>query len=193
MKYLSLCPQKVKIIILLAFLSINAFAQNDEKLMMAAANGEADKVMNFIKKGANVNARNSTRWSSLAYAAKFNHLNVAKILIENGADINQKVNTGATALQIALNSDNFDIADYLISQKADVNVKDILGMTALGWAAKDGNMKIVKYLVENGANVNSQNTNGRTIVDMTTSSEIKAYLKSKGGKTGEELFSDNTN
>lgn len=193
MRSLILYFSKAHIITVLVLLSLNLFAQNDEKLMMAAANGEADKVLTFIKKGANVNARNSTRWSSLAYAAKFNHLAVAKILVENGADINQKVNTGATALQIALNNDNFDIADYLVSQKADVNVKDILGMTALSWAAKDGNMKIVKYLVENGANVNSQNTNGRTIVDMTTSSDIKNYLKSKGGKTGEELFSDNTN
>lgn len=182
---------KVKIIIVLVLISFNTFAQFDEKLMIAAANGETDKVLGFIKKGANVNARNSTRWSSLAYAAKFNHLPVAKILIENGADINQKVNTGATALQIALNSDNFDIADYLISQKADVNIKDILGMTALGWAAKDGNIKVVKYLVSKGANVNAQNTNGRTIVDMTTSPEIKTFLKSSGGKTGEELFSSN--
>ncbi|OFX62167.1 MAG: hypothetical protein A2046_10080 [Bacteroidetes bacterium GWA2_30_7] len=181
------------LIIVFLFTSYSVFAQYDEKLMVAAANGETDKVLAMIKKGANVNARNSTRWSSLAYAAKFNHLEVAKILIENGADINQKVNTGATALQIALNSENFDIADYLVAQKADVNVKDILGMTALAWAAKDGNLKVVKYLVSKGANVNSQNTNGRTIVDITNSPEVKVYLKSVGGKTGEELFSDNTN
>jgi len=184
---------KLNIAIFFLLMSFKSFAQYDEKMMIAAANGDPAKVQSYIKKGANVNARNSTRWSALAYAAKFNHLDVAKVLIENGADINQKVNTGATALQIALNTDNFDIADYLVSQKADVNVKDILGMTALGWACKDGNLKVVKYLVENGANVNSQNLNGRTIVDITNSAEVKKYLKSVGGKTGEELFSENTN
>lgn len=183
-------------ILISLFLVVNSFAafsQNDEKMMIAAANGDPSKVQSYIKKGANVNARNSTRWSALAYAAKFNHLDVAKVLVENGADINQKVNTGATALQIALNTGNFEIADYLVSQKADVNVKDILGMTALAWACKDGNLKVVKYLVENGANVNSQNLNGRTIVDITNSAEVIKYLKSVGGKTGEELFSENTN
>lgn len=183
-----------RVVLILTFLFIlsNVFSQDEEKFIMAAANGDVGKVQSMIKKGVNLNAKNKTRWTALAYAAKYNKLEVVKLLVESGVDVNQKVNTGETSLQIALKSDNFEIAEYLVTKKADVDVKDILGMSALAWACKDGNTRIVKFLINNGANVNSKNNNGLTILDATTNSEIKSMLRAKGAKTNEEIFKENT-
>ncbi|HBF88417.1 MAG TPA: hypothetical protein DDX39_07205 [Bacteroidales bacterium] len=175
-------------IVFLFSFSTLIFAQDEEKMITAAATGNLSKVTSYVKKGVDVNAKSKTRWTALAYAAKYNYKDIVEYLLENGADINQKVNTGATALQISVNEENYDIAKLLISKKANIEVKDIIGLTALALAAKSGDLKAVKFLVENGANVNTKNNNGRTILDMTTDSSVKEFLRSKGAKTNEELF-----
>ncbi|MBI4645816.1 MAG: ankyrin repeat domain-containing protein [Bacteroidia bacterium] len=162
---------------------------DDEKMITSAAKGEYDKVVQFVeKKGVSVNAKNKARWTALAYASKDNHVDTVNYLITKGADVNKKINTGETALQVALKRGNEDIADILLENGADVNMKDIVGMTSLAWAAKDGNMSMVKYLVEHKADINAQNPSGRTPYEITISEDVKTYLRSKGGKTGQELM-----
>ena len=176
---------------ILVLFTINfTFAQDDLDLKMitAAAKGDVKKVNTYLKKGANINAKNRARWTALAYATKYKHVNVVKYLVENGANINKTVNTGSTPLQIALNQGSYDIADYLIKNNADVNVKDIMGMSALAWAAKSNKLKVVKYLLENGADINSKNNGSRSVLDITINADMKEFLKSKGAKTSEKLL-----
>ncbi len=182
---------KVKIF-LLSFLVISqlAFAQKKSTypLVTAAAKGDLSKVKSYVKKGENINQKNRARWTALAYAVKFDHMDIVKYLIENGADINQTVNTGETPLQIALKNGKYNIAKYLVSQKADVNKPDMMNMPPLAWAVKDANMEKVKFLVENGANVNQQNISGRTPLDMCEDYKLKQYLISKGAKLSQDLL-----
>ncbi len=178
-------------IIVLAIIPFTTIAQKDQKIINAAANGDYNKVVSLVKKGRNVNAVNTLKWTPLAYACKYGYLEIAKHLVENGADINKKINTGASPLQIALNGGYLEIAEYLIQNEADLNTTDIVSMTPLHWMAKEGNIKAVKLLVDNGANINAKNSSSRTILDVTISTEVKKYLKSVGAKTGKELFESN--
>ena len=179
----------ITIISLFLFTSSSIFADEFvDKFVTAAAKGEYSKVVSYVKKGVGIDQKNQARWTALAYACKYNHMDIVKFLLENGADINETVNTGSTPLAVALLAGNFEIADFLIQKKADINKSDIMGMSPLMWAAKEGNLKVVQYLVEHGANVNKQNNNGRSVIETTFSQEVKEYLKTKGAKTSQELF-----
>jgi len=164
------------------------YAQDEDKLINAAATGDYAKVIRYANKGVNINAKNRIGWTSLAYASKYNHFEIVKFLVLKGADLNKKINTGFTPLQIALNSGHINIAKFLVENKADLDIKDMLGMSAIAWASKHGNYDIVKYLAENGADINSTNSSGRTPLDIAKTEEIKEYLRSLDAKTGDEIF-----
>jgi ankyrin repeat protein len=166
-------------------------AQKDQKIINAAANGDYGKVVSLVKKGRDVNAVNTLKWTPLAYACKYGYLEITKHLVENGADVNMRINTGASLLQIALNGGYLKIAEYLIKNRVKLNTKDIVGMTPLHWSAKEGSIKAVKLLVDNGADINAKNSSSRTILDVTISAEVKKYLISMGAKTGKQLFESN--
>ncbi len=182
---------KFQILILSLLLTAGfTFAQqkNTFPLVTAAAKGDLGSVKSYIKKGENVNQKNRARWTALAYAVKFNYMNVVEYLVEHGADVDLTVNTGETPLQVALKNGSFDIAKYLVSKGADVNKPDLMSMSPLAWAVKDNNMDKVKFLVSNGANVNQQNISGRTPLDMCDNGKISDFLKSKGAKLSEEML-----
>ena len=182
---------KIFILTLLMAVSLSGISQHKKTtfpLVTAAAKGDLGKVKAYIKKGENINQKNRARWTALAYAVKFNHLDVVQFLIDKGADINLTVNTGETPLQIALKNNNYKIAKYLVSKGADVNKPDIMKMSPLMWAVKEGNMDKVKFLIENGADINQHNISGRTALDMCTDYKVKKYLISQGAKTSEELL-----
>ncbi len=178
------------IILLVAITSHKLFSQpskQEDKFIACAANGDTDKIERFLKKGIDVNAKNKSRWTALAYACKYNHVELVKILIDNNADVNMQVNTGSSPLQIALNNGNMEIAEILLQNNADINLKDIMGMSALAWAAKQGDLKTVIFLIKHNADINSQNINSRTVLDIATSDNVRIYLKTKGAKTSSEL------
>jgi len=181
------------IILILAFTICwaNSFADDlVDKYVTAAAKGEFSKVVSYVKKGVKINGKNQARWTALAYACKYNHLDIVKFLVEKGAKINETVNTGSTPLAVALLGGYFDIADFLIQHKADINKADIMGMSPLMWAVKDGNLKIIKYLTEHGANINAVNSNGRSVIEIAIAQDVKDFLKSKGAKTSLELMKE---
>lgn len=185
------------IITLFLFLGCSAFvaAQDEDlndKMITCAAKGELTKVHQYVKKGADVNAKNKARWTALAYACKYDFGDVVKYLLENNADVNGKVNTGSTPIYIALNAGYYDIADILLVYKADINITDIMGMSPLAWAVKNNDIKMTKYLLDKGANVNSVNTNSRSIMDICTDPEIQKLLKAKGAKTTLEMVQENS-
>jgi len=175
--------------IILIVASVTTFADElVDKFVTAAAKGEYAKVVAYVKKGVGIDQKNQARWTALAYACKYNHMEIVKFLVEKGAGINEKVNTGSTPVAVAILAGNFEIADFLIQKKADINIPDIMGMSPLMWAVKDGNMKLIEYLVNHGANINAQNNNSRTVIEVALSQEVKDYLKKKGAKTSQELM-----
>ncbi len=182
---------KVKILFLsLLVISQMGFSQKKTTfpLVTAAAKGDLGKVKSYVRKGENVNQKNRARWTALAYAVKYDHIDIVKFLLDNDADIDETVNTGETPLQIALKNGKYNIAKFLVSKNADVNKPDVMQMPPLAWAVKDANMEKVKFLVENGAKVNQQNISGRTPLDMCENFKIKQYLISKEAKLSEELL-----
>jgi ankyrin repeat protein len=52
------------------------------KLLKASAKGDENGVKEFLEKGGDPNARDSSGWTPLHAAAAHGHVNIAKLLIE---------------------------------------------------------------------------------------------------------------
>jgi hypothetical protein len=102
----------------------------------------------------------------LHYAAWEGHKEIAELLIVEGADVNVKDKNSATPLHLAAEYDHKEIAELLIANGADVNAKRSDGSTPLDWA------KVYEW---NSPKVKA------------AKKEIANFLRTHGGKTGEEL------
>jgi uncharacterized protein len=117
----------------------------------AAAAGDVKAVMEFMDKGADVNARDDKGFTALMLASSYGKIEVAKLLVGKGADVNAVNNLGSTALIGAVIFGHAEVASLLISKGADVNIKDKKGYSALSIAKIQGYPEIVSLLQKAGA------------------------------------------
>ena len=128
----------------------------------AAQSGNTAAILDLLKKGLDVNARDDQDGRTiLMHATWFGHIDVMRILIDKGADVNAKNKNGATALILAADKGNAEIVSFLIDKGADFNAKDKNG-TALILAADKGNAEIVSFLIDKGADINMKDSLGYT-------------------------------
>ena len=79
---------------------------------LAIAKGDFEMVKKLIEMGTNVNTY-SNKKSPLMYAARYNHVEIAKLLIANGAKITDKDARGRTAIQYAELSNANEVVSLL--------------------------------------------------------------------------------
>ncbi len=141
----------------------NQSLNND--LIDAIKKGEAQKVSELIRAGADPNATKSDgRITALMYAAHRGSGNMVQLLIAAGADINASDANGRTALIWAADANgNVDTVNILLANGADVNAKTRTTETALMAAAgyRD-NEKVIHLLLSKGAQVNNRSKDGNS-------------------------------
>lgn len=142
---------------LFIFIVIVANAQNtgekNQKLLIAAYDGNESEVLKLLLDSADVNARSDEGVTALMYAAEMGHEQIVKILLYNGADPGLKPQSGKTALISAAVNGWFNIVYDLLLYGANINDQDHNGATALILSAGFGNYNMVEYLMLNQANV----------------------------------------
>jgi len=79
----------------------------------AASEGNIQAVKQHLAAGADVNAKDSVRWTPLHHAAFEGYKEVAELLIAKGADVNAKGYRGTTPLDDAIQQKRTEIADLL--------------------------------------------------------------------------------
>ena len=109
----------------------------------------------------------------LHYAARHDHVEVAKLLLKAGAKIDALDPNGITPLLMAIGSAQAAVSQFLIEQGADVNVQDWYGRTPLWEAVNVRNLYVhngtfknyidrgpmlplIRTLLRTGANVNAR-------------------------------------
>jgi hypothetical protein len=133
-----------------------AFAFEDvsiNSLIDAAKSGDINRVKKFLKKGADINAKDNNGWTALIWAAREGKTDVINFLINNGADVYVKDNMGWTALMRAVTNGHTSAIDILISKGGDVNAKANDGWTALTEAAWYGHISVIDILLSKGADI----------------------------------------
>lgn len=111
--------------------------------------------------------------SALLYAARHNHLDVARVLLDGGADINQAEANAIYPLLMAISNKNMAIAQLLVARGSRINLSDWYGRSPL-WEAvnvrnlyldsetfenyvdRDAALELIKVLLEKGADVNAR-------------------------------------
>ena len=86
-------------------------------LMLAALEGQTDKVKALLQSGAEVNQRDNEGRTALMFAVTNMHTDSAKALLEHGADVNVKANDGSTALMLAASAGDSEIVRDSVAQR----------------------------------------------------------------------------
>jgi ankyrin repeat protein len=166
-------------------------AKNDDgltALMIAAYEGQADRVKDLIAAGADINAKDNYHETALLKAVFVARQQVyylppqAPSPAQQVGLLNFNATTGMKGYrQIDAGAGNLDCVEALIAAGADLNAKDRDGMTALIESSEQNNVSCVKALIAAGADVNIRDRNGDTAL-MLANADVAAILQAAGAK-----------
>ncbi|MBW7476098.1 ankyrin repeat domain-containing protein [Paenibacillus oenotherae] len=147
----------------------------DRELIMYAEQGDSAAVLELLKKGANINARDARGRTAIMAATHGNNPDTVKLLIDAGADINAQDDRKDNPLLYAGAEGLLDIVKLMIDAGADPAITNRYGGTALIPAADRGHVEIVEELLERSAvNIDHVNNLGWTAL-------LEAILLGDGG------------
>ena len=129
----------------------------------AVKGGKIDAVRSLLAQKADVNAPDLDGTTALHWAAHFDNLAAADLLIKAGADARASNRYGVTPLWLACINGSAPMVERLLNAGADPETRMAEGDTALMTAARAGNVAAVKALIRRGADVNaSESWKGQT-------------------------------
>ncbi|XP_049883188.1 poly [ADP-ribose] polymerase tankyrase [Pectinophora gossypiella] len=106
-----------------------------------------------------VDGRHST---PLHFAAGYNRLPLAQLLLQRGADVHAKDKGGLVPLHNACSYGHYEVTELLLSCGAGVNAADLWRFTPLHEACAKGKQDIVRLLLKHGADPSRRNRDGLT-------------------------------
>jgi ankyrin repeat protein len=129
----------------------------------------------MMQRHVDVNVPQNDGTTALMWAARYDDVEAADLLIRAGAKVSAANRDGATALQLAAINGSTSMLEKLIKAGADPNAPlSATGDTALMLAARTGKTGALNVLIESGANVNAKESWGGTTALMWAVSERHA-------------------
>ena len=123
----------------------------------AAANNNREAIRALLVRHADVNAPQADGATALHWAARWDDLEAADLLIHAGADPKTANRDGATPMFLATQNGNAAMVEKFLKAGVDPNAPVLShGETALMMAARTGNVSAVKVLLDHGANPNAK-------------------------------------
>jgi ankyrin repeat protein len=140
-------------------------ARVDSRLVDAEKKPDKTAVRTLIQQHMDVNAPSADGDTALHWAAYWDDLETANLLLRSGANANAANRYGVTPLSLACTNGNAAMIDLLLKAKADVNLALPGGETPLMTASRTGKLDAVKTLLVNGADVKAKDEErGQTAV-----------------------------
>ena len=157
----------VATLVLLCSIADDAVAGRKENKLFAALNGgDYDEAKKWIRKGADVNAKDKQGDAPLHLAVTPLYASdaggIVELLVGEGADVNVKDEFGGTPLHYAAYTNKVAVVKFLISKGADVNAEADKGETPLYLAAYSNAVDVVALLINKDADVNAKDANDDT-------------------------------
>jgi hypothetical protein len=134
----------------------------DKEFFEAVRSGDAARVSELLKRGANPNVQDKKGWTPLHWAAGRGYAEIVRLLLEYGADANARDKDARTPLHFASGFGRADVVLLLLEHGADVNAKNKDGRTPLHIAASWGYADVARLLLGYGADVNAKDKDGTT-------------------------------
>jgi outer membrane protein OmpA-like peptidoglycan-associated protein len=125
------------------------------------------ELLNFLllQDKLDINKKDRYGYTPLHLAARFNHLEIANILIENGALVNSVDKFGDTALLDSTRNAYTQMSKLLLCNKAKSDIKDKYGFKAFDYALKTNDQLIIKMLESKNINSFCENKDKTNDVD----------------------------
>ena len=150
-------------LVLAAGLRVPVYAADSPPIVSAVKSGNIDTVRSLLAKRGDPNAAEVDGTTALHWAAHFDNVAGADLLIKAGAKAQSTNRYGITPLWLACINGSSEMVELLLNAGADPNTKMPEGDTALMTAARTGKPAAVKALIARGANVNAvENWKGQT-------------------------------
>jgi uncharacterized protein len=129
---------------------------NDLRLIQAVKSKDVAAVRALLKTRIDVNAKQGDGATALHWAAHYDEVEVADLLLRAGARANVTNDLGVSPMYLACTNRSAAMVEKLLSAESDPNSKLLNGETVLMNCARTGNAASVKALIAAGANVNAK-------------------------------------
>ncbi|XP_054710060.1 E3 ubiquitin-protein ligase MIB1-like [Uloborus diversus] len=134
----------------------------NEELVKAAANGDAQKCEEILKRSeADVNGVFASH-TALQAASQNGHIEVIKILLRHNADVEIEDKDGDRAVHHAAFGDEPGVMELLARAGADLNARNKRRQTPLHIAVNKGHVGVVRSILELGCRPSLQDSEGDT-------------------------------
>jgi ankyrin repeat protein len=142
---------------LLVVIAFNLSAAQSSEVADAVENHNPEGVRALLQRKADVNVPQADGTTALHWAAHWDDLEIADLLIHAGANPKTANRDGATPMFLAAQNGNAAMIEKLLTAGADPNAPVLShGETALMMAARTGNLAAVKVLLDHGAQPNAK-------------------------------------
>lgn len=139
----------------------NEWNKNDDRLLQAVENGDAEKVASLLgKKGASATKQDSEGKTAFHLAAAKGHVECLKVMVTHGVDVTAQDSSGHSALHIAAKNSHPEYIRKLLQYKSPAESVDNLGRTALHYAAAQGCLQAIQILCEHKSPINLKDLDG---------------------------------
>ncbi|XP_021569156.1 ankycorbin isoform X2 [Carlito syrichta] len=139
----------------------NEWNKNDDRLLQAVENGDAEKVASLLgKKGANATKHDSEGKTAFHLAAAKGHVECLRVMVTHGVDVTAQDTTGHSALHLAAKNSHHECIKKLLQSKCPAENIDSSGKTALHYAAAQGCLQAVQVLCEHKSPINLKDLDG---------------------------------
>jgi ankyrin repeat protein len=157
----------------------------------AEMNQNSDAVRALLAKKVDVNAAQADGTTALHWAARWNDLETAKLLIAAGESAGAANHDGATPMFLAAQNGNAAMIELLLQGRANLEAPLLAhGETALMMASRSGNVDAVKTLLDHGAQIETKDTLRGTTALMWAAEQghaaVVQLLIARGAKVGEQ-------
>ncbi|KAM8817561.1 ankycorbin isoform 6-T6 [Rhynchonycteris naso] len=139
----------------------NEWNKNDDRLLQAVENGDAEKVASLLgKKGASATKQDSEGKTAFHLAATKGHVECLRVMVTHGVDVTAQDTAGHSALHLAARHSHHECVRKLLQAKCPAESVDSSGKTALHYAAAQGCLLAVQVLCEHKSPVNLKDLDG---------------------------------
>src|SRR5437899_846413 len=128
----------------------------DVRLVEAVRNQDQQQVRTLLNQHADVNARSGDGSTALLWAAHWNALDIASLLIRAGADANASNDFRMTPLSEACTNGSAAFVDLLLKAGANPNTPVGTGVPPTMTCARSGSTDAVRMLLAGDADVNAK-------------------------------------
>ncbi len=131
-------------------------ASMDTRLPDAAKQQHRETVRSLLAQHADVNATQGDGATAILWAAHWDDLESADLLIHAGANVNSANELGVSPLFLACTNGSAAMVGKLLAAGANANFAQLNGETPLMTCSRSGSVEAVKDLLAHGAEVNAK-------------------------------------